>query len=65
MPAWPASFQNISVPLFVTWTFTKDDDLSGCIGTFSSQELKTVLPQYTLISAFQDDRFDPIQIDEV
>ena len=65
MPAWPTKLPTISVPLFVTWTFTKDDELRGCIGTFSSEELKKVLPQYTLISAFQDDRFDPISIDEV
>jgi AMME syndrome candidate gene 1 protein len=61
-PAWPAQLNNVSVPLFVTWTYTKNDELRGCIGTFSEQKLQTVLPQYTLISALQDDRFEPITL---
>ena len=64
-PAWPLNLPNTSSPLFVTWTFTKNDDLRGCIGTFTSQDIKKALPEYTFISAFQDDRFDPITIDEV
>ena len=65
MPTWPVKLPNITVPLFVTWTYTKNEDLRGCIGTFTEQELKKVLPEYTIISAFQDDRFDPISIEEV
>jgi len=61
-PAWPAQLSNISVPLFVTWTKTKNEELRGCIGTFSQMELQTILPQYALISALQDDRFKPISL---
>jgi AMME syndrome candidate gene 1 protein len=64
-PSWPEQLKNVPIPLFVTWTYTKNHDLRGCIGTFAHQELKKVLPEYTLISAFNDDRFGPISIDEV
>ena len=64
-PEWPEELPNVTVPLFVTWTYTANHQLRGCIGTFSKQEIKKVLPKYALISALNDDRFDPVDIDEV
>jgi uncharacterized protein (TIGR00296 family) len=57
------SFSNDSFPLFVTWT--KRNDLRGCVGTFSASPLHTALPEYTLISALRDKRFPPITHDEL
>jgi len=40
--------------------------LRGCIGTFDkSQSLSQVLGEYALLAALDDDRFDPISLDEV
>ena len=52
-------------PLFVTWTKGKDDDLRGCIGTFSPSFLSSIVGRYSKISAFEDSRFDPISKSEV
>ena len=49
----------------MTWTKGKDDDLRGCIGTFAAQRLSKILGKYALISALQDDRFEPVQLQEV
>jgi AMMECR1 domain-containing protein len=44
----------------------KQGDLRGCIGTFdSSQNLKSLLSKYALISALEDDRFGPMKLSEV
>ena len=57
-PPFPESIQKIKTPLFVTWLF--DGVLRGCIGTFSQEKIEKVLPQYAMISAFEDSRFEPI-----
>lgn len=62
---YPATLLDPSYPIFVTWTTGKDDDLRGCIGTFTGQKLSKILGQYALISAFQDDRFEPIEKKEL
>ena len=62
---FPAEFENVSCPLFVTWKIGKNEDLRGCIGTFQSDSLKTNLPEYALISAFKDTRFSPITLKEL
>lgn len=62
-PGYPAGMPDPEYPLFVTWT--KHGDLRGCIGTFESKRLSHALPKYTLISALQDDRFEPMQLGEV
>ena len=64
-PEWPSHLLSIPIPLFVTWKVGKDLDLRGCIGTFSKQELKKVLPEYAIISALKDTRFDPVSLSEV
>lgn len=51
------------MPIFVTWKIK--DDLRGCIGTFAPAKLSTILQRYALISALDDDRFDPISLEEV
>jgi AMMECR1 domain-containing protein len=60
LPEWPEHLPKVSVPLFVTWKITANHELRGCIGTFSKQEIQKVLPKYALISALNDDRFDPV-----
>lgn len=65
MPTYPKEQPDPEYPIFVTWTIGKDDDLRGCIGTFAGQRLSKILGKYATISAFQDDRFDPIQAREV
>jgi len=62
-PQLPDSYRNKQFPLFVTWT--KDDRLRGCIGTFQSEDLDSNLSKYTLISALKDTRFKPITLQEV
>ena len=57
-----------SAPLFVTWnTYDDEEDdqddevsLRGCIGTFESQPPGEGIPEYALISALHDSRFQPI-----
>ena len=64
-PKFPEEYKDKSFPLFVTWTTGKEKELRGCIGTFSSDKLEKNLKRYTLISAFKDDRFDPIEKKEL
>ena len=49
----------------LTGTTGKEKELRGCIGTFSNSKLEKNLYNYALISAFEDDRFDPINIKEL
>ena len=65
LPSYPAGQPDPEYPIFVTWTKGKNDDLRGCIGTFTGQKLSKILGKYALISALNDDRFDPVQIHEV
>lgn len=56
-------------PLFVTWNIinkeTKSKKLRGCIGNFSKLPLPKSVKEYALISAFEDERFKPITLDEI
>ena len=56
-------FDSHSFPLFVTWHF--DHKLRGCIGTFKADKLGKNLQEYSLIAAFKDSRFPPIQKKEL
>ena len=62
---FPEEFKGKSYPLFVTWTTGKEKELRGCIGTFEKGKLEKKLREYALISAFEDDRFDPIEKKEI
>ena len=62
---FPEEFKGKSYPLFVTWTIGKEKELRGCIGTFESGKLEKKLREYALISAFEDDRFEPIEKKEI
>ncbi|EGR31214.1 hypothetical protein IMG5_115470 [Ichthyophthirius multifiliis] len=63
-PVYPQNLPKYKVPLFVTWHINQND-LRGCIGTFSHNPIDQMLGQYAQISAFQDDRFDPISLKEI
>ena len=64
-PSYPESLPAFNSPLFVSWFTGQDEELRGCIGTFTDQDVRMVLPKYAKISAFQDSRFDPIRLNEV
>lgn len=59
------TFTNDQYPLFVTWTAGRDKRLRGCIGTFKAMSLHSGLKDYALQSALRDDRFDPINRNEL
>lgn len=69
MPGYPAECSDPKYPLFVTWTTAIerfDDELRGCIGTFDqSKKMSEVLPKYALESSLEDDRFEPLTLDEL
>lgn len=60
LPEFPKELKDHKVPIFVTWLL--NGDLRGCIGTFEPEKLSKLLGKYSLISALNDDRFDPISI---
>lgn len=64
-PEWPGSLPWGFFPIFVSWFTGKDLDLRGCIGTFKPDDLRTLLGQYALTSAFHDRRFSPISKKEL
>ncbi len=64
-PKYPEALPAFTSPLFVSWFKGPEEDLRGCIGTFTDQDVRVELPKYAKISAFQDSRFDPIQLDEL
>ena len=52
LPEYPKDLPDMKYALFVTWTKGKQEDLRGCIGTFSQDaKLSKVLPSYALISS--------------
>lgn len=51
--------------MFVTWKTKADNELRGCIGTTSPINLIEGLRKYSIISALQDGRFDPIRAAEL
>ncbi|CAL6063770.1 AMMECR1-domain_containing protein [Hexamita inflata] len=55
---------NESCPLFVTY-HKNEDDLRGCIGNLGGLNLRTGIPEYAIIAAMQDPRFDPISVSEL
>ena len=63
-PHYPDNLPSFASPLFVTWNIGEEEELRGCIGTFSAQDTKEVLLKYAVISAFEDSRFDPINLSE-
>eukprot|EP01024_Parvocaulis_polyphysoides_P045414 TRINITY_DN42529_c0_g2_i1.p1 TRINITY_DN42529_c0_g2~~TRINITY_DN42529_c0_g2_i1.p1 ORF type:complete len:233 (-),score=20.12 TRINITY_DN42529_c0_g2_i1:373-1071(-) len=68
-------FPELFCPLFVSWykiTYNNSNGYSqqrtrlrGCIGTLEAQRLPQALRDYTLSSAFRDNRFLPISNEEV
>lgn len=50
-------------PLFITWD--KDDNLRGCIGTFSSQPIELGVKRFSLTASIEDPRFPPISLKEL
>mgnify|MGYP003692491729 CR=1 FL=1 len=40
-PVWPVNLANYKLPIFVTWKIK--DDLRGCIGTFSPDNINKIL----------------------
>lgn len=51
MPKLPDALPKVNVPVFVT-LHVFDDQLRGCIGTFSPGPVEKVLTKFTLSSAF-------------
>ncbi|CAH8670833.1 unnamed protein product [Schistosoma curassoni] len=63
-PPAPKTFPNSSYPLFVTWTYGKEEKLRGCIGTFTAMNIHSGLREYAINSAIKDSRFSPITEEE-
>jgi len=61
IPPYPKELADPKVPIFVTWKIK--DDLRGCIGTFAPAQLSGILGKYAMISALEDDRFDPVVLE--
>jgi len=55
---YPADFDGLEYPLFVTWQ--KNGMLRGCIGTFAFSKLGATLQEYSLVAAVKDSRFQPM-----
>jgi uncharacterized protein (TIGR00296 family) len=51
--------------LFVTWETAPRWELRGCIGSLTDINILKGLQTYTIHSALQDDRFDPISSEEL
>ena len=65
LPQVSDQYKDLKFPLFVTWTEGKEEDLRGCIGTFSEESLNKSLGSFALTSALKDNRFSPISLKEV
>ena len=63
--SYPSDLEDFTAPLFVTWYIGKSKDLRGCIGTFQPRPMSENLGQYAKISAFEDNRFAPINEKEL
>lgn len=63
----PDSEPIMASPLFVTWDIQENGskELRGCIGTFETLSLAEGLPNYALISAFDDQRFQQMRFSEL
>ena len=49
----------------MTWLIGKQKQLRGCIGSFEPLSLNDKLKEFALVSAFEDDRFSPIEPEEL
>lgn len=47
--------------MFVTWKTKNDNQLRGCVGTTNPVNLLEGLRKYSILSALQDGRFEPIK----
>eukprot|EP01084_Bolivina_argentea_P000876 1606_1 len=61
---------NAKMPVFVTWykhsVKRRNDELRGCLGTFSQElPIRVGLKKYSIMSALNDKRFDPIPVKEI
>ena len=60
---------SVQCPLFVTWEKCARNDspwqLRGCIGCLGPRPLATDVEEYALISALNDQRFNPITLEEI
>jgi len=56
----------VSCPLFVTWHTVAggEEDLRGCIGNLRGLDLRHGIPEYAVIAATEDTRFQPISLKE-
>lgn len=61
-PRFPDNVPDLEFPLFVT--YLKNGFRWGCIGTFGKASLSQNLHRFALISALQDERYDPISPEE-
>ena len=59
MQEYEAHFDALVYPLFVSYYLK--DRLRGCLGTFREDKLGKSLQSYSIIAAFKDQRFPPIQ----
>ena len=62
---FPSSLKSKKFPLFVTYTIGPSKKLRGCIGTFRSDNLEDNLRLFALKAAYEDDRFEPIELNEL
>jgi len=64
-PTVPIDFPTQGYPLFVTWKFTSNGHLRGCIGCFDELNLSSGIYDYALTAALRDSRFKPVQESEI
>lgn len=65
IPSCPPSIPNENCPIFVTYKYTKNDDLRGCIGNFEPQPLHQQLREYAVVAALEDQRFKPMTLKDL
>jgi uncharacterized protein, PH0010 family len=62
----PFKSPNMNLKLGVFVTIKKNDDLRGCIGIITTEDiLYNNIPKYALQTAFNDPRFNPVKKDEL
>jgi len=70
LPRLPPKYHFV-MPIFVTWykpanpSTGEGEQLRGCIGSLSALQWSSGLADYSIKSALRDDRFQPINIDEL
>lgn len=63
IPPYPQGLPDPSAPIFVTWKI--NGKLNGCIGTFAASKMSKTLSRFALISAFEDDRFPQLTLNDL